>query len=810
MREALLAILICTSVLLLCGEPVCASTVELNPSTHITDLKPYSFARWESQEHPLSAEQLALQIRAFYQSPDDLNPMHDWNAFADPSIGYRQDPLWVFFKVGNLTDETQKAYVETRLYVAKEYDAFIIGESGIEERYQLGTHQLQSEKPIRHRYPIFAIDLPANSTKIILLRLHPSSGAAIAETRLVAAETFRQESNSRVYIDGFLIGIILLLLISSCLLGIVAGQKAYLAYSLGLLGYCIVDLAYKGYGFEFIWPEQPWIGKNAMYAGISILLISHVLFPNYFLELDKNSKKIWRTNNFIALTVIIALPVIVLLPISAAQHTFNAVCLLYVAATGINLVNAARLSMRHNQRNARIYFLAWLLFYLVVAVKLYLVWFVAGGTSHDLDWLQDTTYLIVALVLYLSLLKQLLDIRQQSLNAIAQSKAKSEFLAKMSHEIRTPMNGVLGMTELLSDTKLDANQRYFTDTIYNSGRTLLNVINEILDFSKIAEGKMQLDISEFDITEVARECTDLLTPQALENNLELVCQIPTFLPHRWIGDEFRIRQILINLLGNAVKFTSSGRVTLKIEAHPQGLLFSVTDTGIGIEENKLAHLFEGFTQADSSITRKYGGTGLGLSISKQLVELMGGDIGCSSKIGAGATFWFRIPLTPAPSQPHTREAEFTDNTPQEENLTTDKTTLRILIAEDNEVNFQIAARMLGKSGHIIERAKDGSIAVEMYKRLSQEDNQNPFDIIYMDCEMPALDGFEATRQIRSFEFEKKLPPIPIVALTAHATDERLSLCIKAGMNRYISKPINSSDLLASLELAYPNPNPNPN
>jgi PAS domain S-box-containing protein len=376
------------------------------------------------------------------------------------------------------------------------------------------------------------------------------------------------------------------------------------------------------------------------------------------------------------------------------------------------------------------------------------------------------------------------------------SRKKDEFLANMSHELRTPMNAVIGLSNLLKMMELPEQAKTLVDTLKSSADNLLELINDLLDFAKIESGLLELEEVEFNLQEQIDKAVNLTSVKAREKGLNVSVHYSPALHRHFLGDSLRIRQVVVNLLSNAVKFTEQGNIVLEAapgdqDSQTSTVVLKVTDTGIGIAEDKLPYIFEKFTQADTSITRKYGGSGLGLAITKAFVEKMGGEIQVESQPGIGSSFTVRIPLKHSVA----KAAGSQNGQHAASELTTPKKD--VLLVEDYEPNIIVASAMLRQFGYSYDVARNGFEAIRKFMH-------GQYDLILMDVQMQELDGLEATQRIRKLESEKNLSTIPIIAMTAHVREQDKEKCLEAGMNDFIPKPFDPSLLEAKIAQYLPN------
>lgn len=408
-------------------------------------------------------------------------------------------------------------------------------------------------------------------------------------------------------------------------------------------------------------------------------------------------------------------------------------------------------------------------------------------------------FLIFPLIRYLKIAKELAD---------QANKEKSQFLANMSHEIRTPLNGIIGMIDIIKQEQVDKTQESKLKIIEKSSTHLLNLINNILEISKIEAGKISLESIHFDFHHSVENACSIISTSAQKKNLDFNLFISKTVPQYILGDGAKLNQVLVNILNNAVKYTPAGKISLDIHSASDVIIFQIQDSGVGIPEDKIANIFDAFIQTDDSDTRKYGGTGLGLTISKEIVELMGGEISVESKEAVGSKFTLKIPISLSQLKERTRpvsdykknysnfsKAHLTEYKNQEAHQNNENESsmgYRILLVEDNLINQKVASMMLKSKGHSVVISENGALAVERFRK-------EKFDLILMGCQMPVMDGYEATRRIRKIEIDNEMRATPIIAMTANAFKKAKEECFESGMDEFVTKPVRIESLIEIID-----------
>lgn len=898
-----------------------AASLLVSPHVYHYELSPY-IEYLEDKSGKLEIEDILLDYKdsdLWQQNPED----------TIPNMGFTQSAYWFRITIVNPTEYPFVRLLELAYPLIDSVSMYQYEGDELMANFIAGNKILFRSRPIKHRHLVFPLEVTAETQSQIYLRVMSGNGIQLP-LHMWEERVFWTHDQADLAWQFLYYGLMGVMIIYNLFLAWGVRDKVYLFYVLTMASVAGFQMILHGSAHQFLWPMWPeW---NALSMAIFIALSNAIagIFSNYMLRIEEKAPNFYfvlRISimlSFLCAAISPFVPYGVIVPIEALLVTLS--------STIVAIVCIKR--WPDGERDARIFAVAWIVFVmgcLMMALNKFgllpYTWWTENLVQVGSAF--ETILLSLALAARINRLREdkvqlqkaQLEIREkeissekQLLEAKYESKAKSDFLAVMSHEIRTPMNGVLGVLDLLKETPLDQKQNQMVATIQSSGRLLLNIINDILDFSKIEAGKLELESIALNIQQIISDSVAIYSGNASQKQLMLAYYIDPEIPEYVKGDTTRLKQVIYNLLGNALKFTDKGhvfiRVTLKeSDEHIKMIRFEVIDSGIGLSQEQQDRLFDSFTQADKSTSRKFGGTGLGLAISKKLVEAMGGKIGLSSHVGEGSTFWFDAQMqthedyknTVAPEkkqqilicsdylplidfvasglnsnfcsvQPvilsgyqtqipqfnisfdkalvlieknptiepkvcgylaennqldhgqiivfnHTHRNDqlslnnlvvfdppFNINqmlgydttvfkrTKQDkiEDESTEATLsdLHILIAEDNPVNQMVIKGMLKPLVGDVDIANNGKEALNKFKGSSK-----PYDLIFMDCEMPEMDGYEATTQIREYEQKNgNEQPVKIVALTAHAFEEFKEKAFAVGMNAHLTKPINRSTL----------------
>jgi len=740
-----------------------------------------------------------------------------------PNFGHSKQIIWLRLEILNDATTSKNLFLSLDLPTMNDYQVFIKKQNGELVSHKLGDLLPFEFRLIENRNFVvpFTINPQQKHTFYLRLKSHESIQVPLYIRNL---QEFEHEEHQSTLIDGLYLGIMLIMVLYNFAIYYSVQDKSYLFISLYIFSESVYQLAGSGLGFQHIWPSFPLVNNYIIVIAIGMMTFSLSIFMYSFLQISKNNIII-RPILLFLMFISIFTPTISLFDLHLSTNSINLVAF-------VTLVSGMVITTKR-YLDGLAYARLFVAGFAVLLSFLFLLLLNRMGiiprnllTENGTQLGDVITVLLMSMALVQrikfvqeqkteaeqkSLLKEAqlreekernfrlqieaskkeIETKEKIYMARAESKAKSDFLAIMSHEIRTPMNGVLGMVEILSDTKLDQQQKHYVEIIQESGNSLLHIINDILDFSKIEAGKIELEEIDFDLHQLCQECISSFAILAKSKHIELSNTISPETKTLLCSDPTRIKQILLNLLSNSFKFTNKGSVSLRVSTvkeHDNNsnnylLKFEVTDTGIGISEQQKEKLFSHFSQADNSTTRKYGGTGLGLAISKQLSNLLGGEIGVESKEGVGTTFWFTVNLTDA------SEGYISENFIPTVSLKHK----RILFVDDSPSFLDTAKEIAVAWGMKVEIAYSSDECLEKVESLHKKGSS--YDIISLDMNMPGKSGLECAKIIKENSIYEKPK---LLLLTSMVTIPNKDALAKSGIDKAIQKPASASFLLETI------------
>lgn len=707
------------------------------------------------------------------------------------SFGFRQPSCWFKFSVEN-TQAIPITLVLSSNFNALDNMALFIPFADHFIKKEIGDTVDYSTRELQTRTLAIPITLPARSEVLFYLRAQTTGNLYLP----LKISTYNYFVGSGKRFESILdvgYGVVIGLFFYHLFLLFITREKVQLFYIIYIACTLLFFAGQQGALFQF-WPHSPLWNNLSFYSVSFFALSSGLFFSRLFLN-TKDSPKLHKALKYTAILLALAGFLHIFLPTHfvAAINSFMGLCVI------LALFFIAIKRYREGLAEARLFMIAWGGLLLILAIMIPMLHFGMGNINiamllAQLAFAAQQVLLAIGLAQRINYLKQDKEASDKKIAiAQAENKAKTDFLARMSHEIRTPMNAVLGITQLMENTPLSDVQQHYTNLLKSSSKLLISIIDDILDYAKINSGNLSLENTTFNLPKLLISTQQILISNLKNKDIALIFDIDDYLP-QWVeADPTRLQQVLFNLLNNAIKFTPNGSVRFEIKKLFQlnkdsiQLKIDIIDTGIGLSIEQQKHLFSAFHQADASITRKYGGTGLGLAISKQLIDLMGGSIRVQSEPQKGTSFTLLLPIKFAKEIPNA-------TLPMIPTLDIgDFSQLYILLVEDNAINQLVISALLNQLNITPHFANNGAEAIDFIKHHHQH-----IDVVLMDCEMPVLDGLEATRQIRDWEKTHHMPTVPIIALTAHALPEYKQRCLDVGMNDYLSKPLLLEQLTSKL------------
>lgn len=712
----------------------------------------------------------------------------EWTPAGKKPLNLVHSEAAIWFKASFATgelDETDWIF-SYNVPTIESIELFLVSNSKIIKQLQLGSKTAYIDREYPSQHHVFPIILESHKHYELYLRVKTRT-QLLMDSTLATESQFQKVQQNWILILSFYFGTCLVILCYNLLLYINTGDKTFLHYVLLVSAVCAYGFVKEGFAQQILWPTNNNLSSPVLYVTASIAFLFSNLFTITFLKLKDNAPKLYKG--------VLGFLIVNLFCVLAASLGEYSLVMLTLGGTAVFnhflFLLAGYYAWKGGNKHAIYYLLAWTPISICIALRTFGLLGLIDLDNIISDLLKvariiEFVLLSTALTAHINLLKA------QQERANQENKAKNRFLSRMSFQIRTPMTGIIGLSELLSNHLVDDTSRKYNGVIQTSGRALLTTLDDIIDYSSMESGTLKIKNSPFEVKTLLDESLSLFSRKAEETGITLTSSIAPSVPKELNSDRDRLKQVIINLVGNAFKFTETGEIGVEISADPvlrDNYLISVKDTGIGMGPEVQRKLFGSYAQADSSTARVYGGTGLGLSICKQLAELMSGDITVASREGEGSTFTFRFKSVTKKKSPSS--SKYLN---EEENNSVTNEDIQILVAEDNPIASRIICNYLTKLGFRFTLVENGSKAV-----LHRTQNRNRYQLLLMDCDMPIADGWHATEVIRRWEQQERQKPIPIVAVTACATPQEVERCLAAGMNAHLAKPIEINALKKTMQ-----------